>query len=97
MELTRKAVVICGLLTIGAIVVLSVWLLWPKSEQDIKESLEIDGDNNKVETTQKKDFSLIHIEGLRAETGAHITTIREAAQRNNLISWGLFGLVFFMS
>ena len=58
--------------------------------------MDIDSDNNEVKTTQKKDFSLIHIEGLQAETGSHITNIREAAQRNNLITWGLFGVVFFI-
>ena len=76
MELTRKAVVILGLLTIGAILVVAAWLLWPSSEEDIKETLDIAGDNNEVKTTQKKDFNLIHIEGLRAETGSHITNIR---------------------
>ena len=96
MELTRKAVVILGLLSIGAILVLLALLLWPSSEENIKETLNINGDNNEVKTIQKKDFSLIHIEGLGAETCSHITNIREALQRNNLINWVLFGVIFFI-
>ena len=57
MELTRKAVVILGLLTTGAILVVAAWLLWPSSKEDIKETLDIDGDNNEVKTTQRKKNS----------------------------------------
>ena len=96
MELTRKAVVILGMLSIGVILVVAAWLVWPRSEEDIKETLDIAGDNNEVKTTQTKDFSLIHIEGLHTETGSHITNIRETAKRNNLITWGLFGVIYFI-
>ena len=96
MELSRRAVVILGILSIGVIIVVAAWFAWPSSEDDIKETLHITGNNNKVKTTQTKDFSLIHIEGLKAETGSHITNIRETAKRNNLITWGLLGVIFLI-
>ena len=64
----------------------AAWFVWPCSKEDIKETMDIAGDNNEVKTKQTKDFSLIHIKGLRAETGSHITNIRETARRNNLIT-----------
>ena len=96
MELSWRAVVILGILSIGVIIVVAAWFAWPSSEDDIKDTLDITWNNNKVKMTQTKDFSLIHIEGLRAETGSHITNIRETAKRNNLITWGLIGVIFLV-
>ena len=74
MKLSKRTVVILGISSIGIILIVAAWLAWPSSsEDDIKENLDITGDNNKVKTIQTKDFSLVHIEGLRAETGAHNT------------------------
>ena len=45
---------------------------------------------------QDKDYTLIHIENrLRAETGSHLTTIRETATTDWWFTWGTLGVVGF--
>ena len=97
MQHSRKTVVILGISSIGVVLVVTAWFAWPSSsEDDIKENLDITGDNNKVKTIQTKYFSLVHIEGLRAETGAHITNVKETANKNNWITWGMIGVICFV-
>ena len=84
MELSKRTVVILGISSIGIILIVAAWFAWPRNSED--EKLDITGNNN-------KDFSLVHIEGLRAETGAHITNIKETAKRNNWITWGMIGVL----
>jgi flagellar biosynthesis/type III secretory pathway M-ring protein FliF/YscJ len=82
MELTKKTLVVLGLVAMVGIILLTMWLFWPNKEDDIKQDLQIKGSDNKVQTTQTKDFSLIHVENLRAEN-----------QKNNVINWTLFTII----
>ena len=63
--------VLCVLVTGGA---LTFWL-WPRGD-DMETKLETNGTDNKIETSEKKEVSLFHIEELSsAQTSSNIMTL----------------------
>ena len=74
----------------------AAWFAWPRGNQqddDVTEDLTKAGGENEIKTIQTKNFSFVHIEGLRAETGAHLTNIRETAKKDRWLIWGILALL----
>ena len=62
---------VCVLVTVGA---LTFWF-WPRGD-DMETKLETNGNDNKIETSEKKEVSLFHIEKLSsAQTSSNIMTL----------------------
>ena len=68
-----------GVLVVVVLIVSSLlYFLWPAKveKQEVKEENNQNGDNNQVTTIEKKELSLVHVEGLtKAQTTSNLLTI----------------------
>ena len=82
--------VLCVLVTGGA---LTFWL-WPRGD-DMETKLETNGNDNKIETTEKKEVSLFHIEELSsAQTTSNIITLIGFATIFHAIGFAILHIKF---
>ena len=66
------------LVVVVLIVSFLLYFLWPAKveKQEVKEENNQNGDNNQVTTIEKKELSLVHVEGLtKAQTTGNLLTI----------------------
>ena len=75
----------------------TAYFAWPRTNKDndnVMEDMKLEGDNNDIKTEQDKEYALIHIENrIKAETGSHLTNIRESATTTRWLTWGTMGVV----
>jgi hypothetical protein len=84
MEVAKKAMVIGIIIAMFSLIFLVMWAFWPGTkEDDLKQDMKVEGSGNTVKTEQSKDFLLLHIKNLKAES-----------TKTNWINGALFLFIF---